>query len=94
MKDLIRYFNDKFGEIFHYLLYSTQNVKDILVHRLTEKERKEAWKGILVGQLLKSFRVKNYICEKLQEMGLTRNTTLEEFYTLSSKRIHLNFAAI
>ena len=83
-----------YGEIFKYFAIHETLIARTFIRNLTKEENKIMWKGFLTGRLLTSLKVKSYICNKLEEMGLKRNTTLKEYYELTSKHIHINLAAV
>lgn len=54
--------------------------------------QKELWRGILICQVLKIDKIRNFIVETLdKDLHLDRNITLASFYKASSKKIKLNF---
>ena len=89
-----QFFLKKYADMIKYILYSSPDVIERLYLHFTSEQRKSAWKGLILRQALISINIKLYVCDKLVELGLKNNTTLEEFYQLSEKKIQINFSAV
>ena len=83
-----------YGDIFKYMILQQIPISSTFNRTLTKEQIKDVFKGFLTGRLLTAFKVKSYVCQKLEEMGLKRTTTLKEYYELTSKHIHLNMTAV
>lgn len=77
-----------------YLVYASPFVTEEIAINLSEEDRKNVWKGLIICEAMNVFKLKAYICESLIELGLKAHTTLQEYYKMSGKKITLNFTAI
>lgn len=91
---LMNFMVEKYGNFLYRFLIQTPNVKETLLQHLTDTERPEILRGLIMCDLFNSLKVKSYIYEKLSELGLQSQTTLKEFYDFSSKKIQLNFLVV
>ena len=80
---LFKFFFEKYVDIIRYFIHFAPSVSEQITKYLSLKERKEAWKGVIIGETLKAFYIKEYVSKKLIELGLKTSTTLREFYDLS-----------
>ena len=72
--------SNNYLDIVQYLFFSESRLTEMITRHLTKDQRQKTWMGLLTGRLLSFYKVKTYICRKLQEMGLNREATLKEFY--------------
>ena len=89
-----KFFISKFTDIIRFIIYRLPSIPDKIIQYLSLEQRTEAWKGIIIGEALKAFQIKNYVCEKLLQLGLRNNSTLKEFHELSKKKINMSFSAV
>lgn len=72
-----KFFISKFRDIVKFVIYRLPSIPDKIIQYLSLEQRAEAWKGIIIGETLKAFQIKNYVSEKLLQLGLRNNTTLK-----------------
>lgn len=48
----------------------------MLVENIHENARKDVWKGLILGEVLQTLKVKKFVQDIMKEIGLPKNTTL------------------
>ena len=86
---------DKFCDTIKYMMCSTPYMVETIKYAVSKKDRKEIWKGLLIGEVFKTCKIKDYVCNILEkDLNLRKDTTLLEFYESSRQKIFLNFSTI
>lgn len=61
LKLLTNFFFSKYQTIIKYIIYKTPGVKTKIINLLKPELRGEAWKGIILSQIIQSKPIKKYI---------------------------------
>ena len=76
MPVLMEIFLKKYADIIKYFIYSSPYVIENIFSQVRGEDRKEAWKGLIIGKMLEVNKIKQFVQDNLKAMDLSPDTTL------------------
>lgn len=76
------------------LIESSEYVAEELIRTISVKQVRNAWKGLLLGKIHSSRKIKKFVQDIMVDLKLSKDVTLSEFHAASKKKITLNFSVI
>ena len=88
------FFTERYLDLLKYIIYQSPLTINELVKVLSIEEKKDVWKGAVIGEIMNGINIKKFVQKNLKAMLIKENATLSEFYEATQKRILLNFPVI
>ena len=68
---------EKYGDVLYRMMFQTPNVKESVFAHLDDVGSKEVLRGLIMCDMFSFLKVKSYIYEKLEELGLKKQISLK-----------------
>lgn len=76
MVELVGLISHKYVDLLKYLVQNSSYISEELTLNISRNQKKDAWKGLILGEIHSSFKVKRLVQRILEDLGLSRSTTL------------------